>query len=318
MALSAADDTLHRAGNDDLFWSETLTFYFSVPERKLTGMICPMFRRNQNICSAGVYLWDDTGKFNHEILYFQQYWHLPLPEDLRKVELPGGLSFTCLESLNKWQVRYDDGAELQLDLIYEGLVEATTAARSISMDGITDTTGIGHLDQPCHVTGTIRLNGTASEVDVYEVRDQRWGPRSDLRTPTLPDSPDQPVGGSYTYGLSAGVSFVANTLGGMEQTAVRGGFLVKDGELATLVSGTRTVEGEPGRPPTRLVVEGTDERGRSFRAVGECVNGYLYQAWPGSGFAWMCGTSWALDGEPAWGEDQSKFPHTGRQLRSPE
>jgi hypothetical protein len=125
------------------------------------------------------------------------------------------------------------------------------------------------------------------------------------------------MGGSYAYGLSAGTSFVANTLGGVEKTVVRGGFLVKDGENATLLSGTRTVESEPGRPPSRLVVEGTDNMGRSFRAVGQCVNRYLHQAWPGSGFAWICGTSWDLDGEPARGEDQSKLPRARRPLHSP-
>jgi hypothetical protein len=317
MTLSTADDTLHPAANDNLFWTETHWFAFAVPERKLTGWIYPVFRPNQNICSFGVYLWDDTGEANHEILYFQHYWHLPLPDDLRKMQLPGGLSFTCLETLNKWQVRYDDGGELQLDLIYEGLVDPYPHARSTSMDGIADKTGMGLLDQPCHVTGIIRLNGVEAQVDVYEMRDKRWMVRSDLRRPGLLDSTDQPIGGSGTYGLSAGTSFVANTLGGVEQTAVRGGFLLKDGKLADLVSGTRTVESEPGRPPSRLVVEGTDDIGRSFHAVGECVNRWSFQPWPGSYFAWVCGTSWTLDGEPAWGEDQSKFPHARRQLHSP-
>jgi hypothetical protein len=318
MTLSAADDMLHLPANDDLFWTETHWFAFAVPERKLTGYIYPVFRPNQNICSAGIYLWDDTGEANHEIVYYQNYWHLPMPDDLRNMELPGGLSITCLESQNKWQVRYDDGAELKLDLIYEGLIEPTTYACSISMDGIADTTGMGHLDQPCHVTGTIRLNGSEAEVDVYEMRDKRWVPRSDLRKLSPPASPGEPMSGSYTYGLSAGTSFVACTLGGVEQTAVRAGFLLKDGELARLVSGTRTVESEPGRPPSRMVVEGTDDIGRSFRAVGECVNRWPFQGSPGRDFAWVCGTTWVLDGEPAWGEDQSQiFARSRRQMQLP-
>jgi hypothetical protein len=318
MTLSTADDTLHPPANDDLFWTETQWYGFAVPERKLTGWIYPVFRPNQNICAAGIYLWDDTGETSNEILYYQNYWHLPLPKDLRKMELPGGLSFTCLETLRKWQVRYDDGAELALDLTYEGLIDPYTHARSMSMDGMGEMEGIGHIDQPCHVTGTIRLNGTETEVDVYEMRDKRWQPRSDLRKSAPPDRPGQPAAGSYTYGLSSGTSFLANTLGGVDQTAVRGGFLFKDGKLANLASGTRTVESEPGRPPSRLVVEGTDDAGRSFRAVGECVNRCILQPSPAHNFAWACGTTWEIDGEPAWGEDQSQiFARPRRQLQSP-
>jgi hypothetical protein len=60
--VSHADDSFHPPTNDDAFWSETAWFAFSVPERKLAGWTYPFFRPNQGICSAAVFLWDDTGE----------------------------------------------------------------------------------------------------------------------------------------------------------------------------------------------------------------------------------------------------------------
>ena len=299
--LTPADDALHEPATDDLFWTETAWFAFSVPERRLTGSIYPVFRTNQNVCSAGVYVWDDHGEGAHEILYAHNMWHLPLPDDLRSMALPGGLSYEVLEPLRRYHVRYDDGGDLTLDLHYDGIVAPHVAA-----DG-------GHLDQPCRVTGTVKLAGETIAVDCIEMRDRSWNVRPDFRG-TLPAN----VRVAYSYGHVAedeGFQLTTFSFDGGD-AMVRGGYLLRDGDLLPLASGTRRVERDRGRPTT-IVVEGADTGGRSFRAEGRTVSRFAFQATPGV-FAWMSGTEWEVDGRAAWGQDQDMCPPSARvaDLRS--
>lgn len=311
--VTEADDNLHPAASDDPFWTETHWFAFSVPSLRVTGSIYPVFRANQQICSAGVYLWDDRAEADHEILYFQNFWHLPMPKDLHQMDLPGGLSFRCLEPLKRWEVRYDDGAELQLHLVYEGLIPPF--GRAMTAMGA-HTAGTGHLDQPCRVSGTIRLNGQEAAVDGCEMRDKSWGPRSDLRRPPASQDSASRFAASYTYGLSEDTCFLAGTMGPVDRTEVLGGFFLYEGKLAAVTSGWRTIEREQGRPPTRVLVEAADEIGRSFRAEGTCVNRWAFQATPGV-LAWMSGTTWTVDGADVWGQDQEMAGRPWRELPIP-
>jgi hypothetical protein len=283
--LTADDDTLHRPTSDDLFWTETSWFAFAVPERRMTGAVYPVFRTNQGVCSVGVYVWDDAGEGVHEIPYAHNLWHLPLPDDLRSMSLPGGLSLDVEEPLRRYHVRYDDERDLVLDLRYEALVEPF-----VSSDG-------AHLDQPCRVEGRIVLGGEEIPVSCVEMRDRSWSVRPDLRT-ALPDG----VRVAYTYGhTDDGDGFQLTTFSFEGSDAMlRGGYLLRDGELRPLASGARRIE--RGRP-VRIEVEGADADGRSFHATGRTVNRFAFQATPGL-FAWMSGTAWELDGAAAWGQDQ--------------
>ena len=60
-AASHPDDELHPPTSDDPFWGETSWWAFSVPERKLAAWFYPLMRTNQDVCSAAVFVWDDTG-----------------------------------------------------------------------------------------------------------------------------------------------------------------------------------------------------------------------------------------------------------------
>jgi hypothetical protein len=113
--VTPADDSFHAPTTGDLFWTETIWLGFAVEARKLSGAIYAVFRPNQSVTSLGVYLWDDTGRGDQDCLYFHNYWHLPLPGDLRAFELPHGFSYRCIEPLTSYEVHYDDNVELALD-----------------------------------------------------------------------------------------------------------------------------------------------------------------------------------------------------------
>jgi hypothetical protein len=286
-ALTAADDNLHQPTSDDIFWTETAWFAFSIPERSLTGFIYPVFRTNQKICSAGVFIWDHAREAAHEILYSQNYWHIPLPNDLTRMNLLTGLSYEVIEPLHKYRVRYD-GDGVSFNLIYEGLIQPQLTKKE------------DHLDQPCHVQGVFNFHGIEYPVNCYEMRDKSWHVRSDLKPGLAADLTE----GSYTYASDGKTAFLAKTYGAdKNETMVHSGWLLRDGRVSSLVSGKRMVVRETDRPPGTLIVHGTDELDRTFSAKGVTVNRFPFQSTPAI-LAWICGTKWDIDGQPAWGEDQ--------------
>jgi hypothetical protein len=282
-----ADDDLHPPTSDDPFWTETAWFAFSVPERNLTGFVYPVFRTNQRICSAGVYLWDDTAEAAHEIRYFQNYWHLPLPSDLRSMRLLSGLSYDVLEPLRRYRVRYE-ARTVRFDLDYEGLFEPRL------------TTAGDHLDQPCRVRGVLELDGELLDVDGFEMRDKSWNVRSDHAL----ELPPEIAVGSFSYGIREDSAFLVKTAGAdSDHTPLRSGWLWRDGVLSDLVSGQRHVQRDELGRVRGVELSAVDRSGRRLDATGTTVNRFAFQSTP-SILARISGTRWSFDRRPAWGEDQ--------------
>jgi hypothetical protein len=80
------------------------------------------------------------------------------------------------------------------------------------------------------------------------------------------------------------------------------GFLLRDGEKADLVAGTRRVERSREGWPTEVVIEARDALGRELCARGATRNRLAHQASPGL-FAWMSFTGWDFAGG-CFGQDQ--------------
>jgi hypothetical protein len=285
------DDGFHPSPDHDPFWTETCWFAFFVPERRLSGTLYPLFRRNLGVCSSGVHLWDDSALASHEILYDRTLWHLPFPEgDLTDVALASGLRYRCLEPGKRFALGYDDGAELALDLTFEGLVPPHYL-------------GTAHLDQPGRMRGTIRLRGEEIAVDCYGARDRTWSRRSDIEVN---------VGGGahrggYSYAAASDTeAFQAISANSGDECRVRGGFLLRDGELADVVGGTRRVVERVDGHQSRVELMLEDANGRTLEAEGRCHNAFAWQFTPGM-FSWNCLTEWTWGTGTGWGEDHDNW-----------
>jgi hypothetical protein len=292
---TASDETLHLAPEAEPFWTETVWLGLADPEQAVTGALYVVLRPNQQIASLGVYLWDDTARHHHDILYSQTFWHLPMPEDVRDMALPFGFSYRMTAPLEEYEVRYDDGGELVVGLTYRGLHPPVARGHGDAISGLT---------QLCHVSGSVDLNGERLDIDGYELRARAWDRRSDQRFPLRPPEPAPVPGYSDTYAASSEGGFLVGTAGTLARTEVHGGYLLRDGLLQPIVRGERQVlRRSEGGVVEELVVEAEDAAGRTLRAHGTCVNHFLMQATPGVLF-WVNGTRWDVDGEEMWGEDQ--------------
>lgn len=289
MNARADDDRFHPPPSPDPSWAETCWFAFAAPERKLGGTLYPLFRSGLGVCALGVAVWDASAHEPWRARYARRLWHVPIPDgDLDDFEIEG-LRIRVVEPLQRYRVAYADGDRLGVDLTYQAVIPAHAPLVTPER---------GHLDQPCHVRGTLTLDGEVIPIDAYEMHDRSWGPRDDLRRTRA----------SYCYGIAGGEdSFLAMTFAGDERDEserVIAGFLVREGHKENLVSGTREVLArDPRGFPTRVCLQAADAAGRGLSAEGECLSRLAEQATPGM-FAWMSLTRWSHDVGTCFGQDQ--------------
>jgi hypothetical protein len=258
--LTAADDGFHVPATDDPWWQESTWFYFMVPERRLSCTIYPWVRANQGILGGGVMIWDHTGRTPWDAVHWNYEWNYPYPEpgDLRDITFPMGISVQVLEPLRTYRLRYEH-PDCSIDVVWD----ATIDAHVVGSDDYDNGAFAVHLDQQGRVTGRLVLAGEEIRVDCYATRDRSWGRRVPQR--------GMHMGFDIAIGETGGFVVYAD-----EQTPgaplLPGlGYLWRDGTRAAIASGRRVLERD-GVWPARIVVEATDELGRSFEAVGDPVN----------------------------------------------
>ena len=277
-------DRFHPPETADPWWTETCWFSFGDPRLDLSGTFYPLFRRNLGVAALAVAIWDASSHEPWRARYHRTHWHLPWPDgELSGLSL-AGLRYETLEPGEHYRVRYRDGDLLDVDLDYRGLIPV----HEVGVAG-----GHGHLDQPCRFEGTVTLRGERHEVAGFDMRDRSWQVRAD----------DRSTRGSYSYGIAgARDAFLAFAFRMGAEERVVAGFLLRDGEKADLVSGTRRVERSPAGWPEQVVIEARDARGRELCARGTTRNRLAHQASPGL-FAWMSFTGWDFAGG-CFGQDQ--------------
>jgi hypothetical protein len=284
--LTGADDRHHEVADSHPHWTETTWWGFLVPDRSIGGMIYTLFRPNIGVASLLVAVWDAEATEPWRVPYHRSQWHLPFPStELDDTEV-GGLRIRCTEPLTRYELSYEDADALSLDLQFTAAGAPFTPIA---------TREVGHFDQLCRVTGSLTFAGDVVPVDCLAIRDRSWYVRDDMSS----------MQAGYLYGaVDADHHFLAFTKpeGDDPASPVAGGFLVRDGELAKLVAGTRTVRSRRRGHPDEISLEARDALGRELEVSGRVGASLASQSTPGM-FAWMSIVDWTIDGRPGHGED---------------
>lgn len=292
--LEPLDDLVHPVTNDP--WeTETCWFSFYVPDDRLTGYLYVVLRPNLGICAGGAVVWDDTAQLPWEIPHFDFQWHLPtdLKPGASFNKTPVGVGVRVLEPLSRYHVTYAHD-DLAVDMTFTAVGEPHVPAH-----GEPPFAEARHLDQLGHVVGTLVRGETTTPIDCLAMRDRSWGPRDDRRP------------GRFGYTLGAATpdhGFLSYSRSREQTDDIFAGYLLRDGVRARLISGQRRVERDPAHGgPTRVTIEATDERGRSFTAEGRAVNRLCFTPYPRM-LNWTTTLDWVIDGQPGRGEDQDVWP----------
>jgi hypothetical protein len=276
---------------DNPYWNESVWFSISKPEERLHGFVQYYFRPNMNMLNGGPVLWDPSGTFQWNCLYYNWSHLQAAPPGAEKFNMTArnSLSVKVLEPLTRYSIRYDKES-LQLDLIWEAIGPMHELKTG---DPGQQKTAKFHMEQPGRLRGIIRLNAREIPIDCFSMRDTSYGPRDYESLAT----------GGYFWGIAANSAFHAIAMGeGTTQKSI-GGFIWKDGKLASLVSGTRKVLEFGERGPRRVVFEATDQLGRTMKATGVLDDGFIFTGYTDHTVIWSL-TEWDWDGVQHWGDNQ--------------
>jgi hypothetical protein len=306
------DDLFHVPG-DDPYYNESSFNSFNIPSLKVNGFVYFFHRPNMNLSAGGVGLWGPPGgEDTYNCLHYEydQLLQLPPGAEMFDFSLDNNLTVECLELQKNHRFTYKgDGCEL--DLVSQVFMDPHDPMEAERAKG-----GLGwgewavhHYSQGARVTGTVKIGGETLAVDSLGIRDHSWGRRR--RTGFWPR-------GSYSFGFnSESSSFEYHAVSKLPEEAdpvfgtteeIQHGWYMKDGVLGDLVLGTRKVERAKDGRPTRVVVEATDNLGRTLHAVARCES---YLKWFGDVipdcFTWWTLASWEFDGQQGWGEEEDYF-----------
>ena len=321
--IKPEDDRFHQDDGSP-YWNESALFFFTVPEKSLSGFIYVYHRPNMKLSAGGVGLWDPSGQQMYDCLYYQFDEHQPLPHgaDMFDVSLPNGLTVRTKNLQHAYHITYG-GKGCELDLTWESIMNPHELVPESA--GETDETNVGvkgwgsrHYEQAGRMKGTIQLDGESIDVDSWSVRDHTWGPRT----------PRDSYRCGYLWGVASEDSHFhvfsvselpwdTDPIAGTTERVV-GGWYTKGGVLGELVSGERrVVKRAPSGEPLEEVVDATDHLGRKLHVEGTTQNVLKFAGFGEWLDQWaLC--RWDFDGETAWGEshDVMTYRHISRFLRS--
>lgn len=305
MAISSeVADHFSRNVTDHPYWSESSWFSFHIPERNVNGAFYNHFRPNMNCMLAGVFIWDLTGQTNWDCLYFDwQAMRVP-PEgrfgaDYDKYDFatPWGMSIEMVEPLQRYALKHER-PNFSLNLMFEAVAEAHEIGRKTE-HGIQNAYNF-HFEQPGRIKGSFAIGGDRYEVDSFSIRDGSHGPRFlEVMTPN-----------GYTWSTGderTGWHILAPNADGGRESIIVGGYILRDGQIASIAQGVRRVLERDGPRPSVVEVVATDELGRSLHAIGRQKVPSTFQLFPDRGTFWQQ-FAWDYDGlTDAIGEDQETY-----------
>jgi hypothetical protein len=275
----------------DPYWNESVWFSLSKPEEHLHGLIQYYFRPNMGLLNGGPVIWDPSGTLQSNCLYYNWAHLQALPPNVTKFDMQAlnSLAVKVLEPLTRYSIRYNkDGCEI--DCVWEAIGPVHVLHTS---DPSQQKTARFHIEQPGRLKGMLRLDGRSIAIDCFSMRDTSSGPRNYESLAT----------GGYFWGIAANSSFHAIAKSDDAEQRVTGGFIWKDGQLASLASGTRRITEYGRHGPKRVLLEATDKIGRTIRATGEIDEGLVFTGYTDHTVIWSL-MRWNWDGVEHWGDNQ--------------
>jgi hypothetical protein len=286
------------------YWNESSWFSWGIPEKNINGLFYYFFRPNMGCLNGGPGMWDGSGLYTWDCLYWDWQYMRELPAgkygvDYNKYnyEAPCSMSVKMLEPLKKYHLKYDRNG-FKLDLIFEGVAEPNTIGDH--SEGRLNTAYRFHFEQPGKMKGKVALHGEEYKVDCFAIRDGSHGRRS---------WGDVPPGG-YTWSTAderTGWHLIAVDNNRSRETKIIGGYLLRDGKISSLAKGVRWVRERFGAMPSFIEIEAQDAMGRELHAVGRIKVPAEFHYYSDQ-VQWWCQFAWEYDGfKDAIGEDQEYY-----------
>ena len=179
------------------YWNESVWFSVSIPERHIHGMIQYYFRPNMGMLNGGPVLWDPSGQFQWNCLYYNWSHLQAVTPGAEKFNMTSrnSLNVEMLEPLKRYKIGYDKEG-FAMDLVWEAV---GPCHELVTGDPGQKATAGFHIEQPGRMRGTIRRHGERFAVDCFSMRDTSYGAREY----------ESLASGGYFWGIAQSSSFHA-------------------------------------------------------------------------------------------------------------
>jgi hypothetical protein len=292
---------------DDPYWSESSWFSWAIPEQDICGFFYNHFRPNMNCLLAGPAMWDRSmpnisGQNVWNFLFFDWQLMRTLPPgrygvDYNKYNWKAewSMGIELLKPLERYRLTYDNNG-FKLDLIFNSIAPPHEIGAGPGLERAFRL----HFEQPGRIEGYVELDGKRFDVACYSIRDGSHGPR--FLEKTTP--------GGYTWSTAderTGWHVLARDENHSRDTVIVGGYLLRDGKMASLTKGIRRVIERTGPRPSKIEILAEDALGRQLHALGHEQVPAEFMLFPDRGQWWTL-YRWEYDGfKDAIGEDQEYY-----------
>jgi hypothetical protein len=305
--IKPEDAEFHPPTSDARMWTETNYFGFEIPEVPLHVGLYALFRPNLGVVNSVVFVNSRNVANAWEADFWDSRAYLPLPESksLLDYTLANGLSITNVDPNKVWDLRYDNGESLRVDVRFEALMngfdihdpDVDPRARRSGSDLSGSAAYAGHFDMTGKVTGEVILHGTRYEVDSMSTMDHSWGVREEKQLGTMTW-----LQAHFNHDLAVHAMFDFDPTIGPDQLVVAGithGYIMDHGEGIGLKDGTATIA-RRGMYAETIDLHLTDARDRVWELTGRARTSFPCQYWPGS-MAFMVLPEWRMGDLTAYG-----------------
>lgn len=281
-------------------WAETNYFGFDVPEVPMHVGLYALFRPNLGVVNSAVFVNSRRVTSSWEIDYWDSRAYLPMPTSgsLLDYRLDNGLSVTCLEPNKVWDLKFDNGETLKIDVRYEALMDGfdihdpdTNPRAKHRTDDLSGSAAYsGHFDMTGKVTGEMTLNGRTYQIDALSTMDHSWGVREEKQLGTMTW-----LQAHFNEELAIHSMFAFDPTIGPDQTVtgeITHGYIMEKGRGIGLKEGTATIH-RKGMYAESIDLNLEDADGRSWTLTGESQTQFPCQFWPGS-MAFMVMPKWRM------------------------
>ncbi|MBE7195405.1 MAG: hypothetical protein INR66_23375 [Gordonia polyisoprenivorans] len=303
------DADLHPVDPSLTTWTETIGFWFAVPEEHIYGNVYVLARPNVGAAISSINVVQGINRHPFTVDLTDPQMHCPCPDSMLSFTLQSGLTVDVPTPPNNYRFAYANIAgSCSFDMTLEGAMPAwdpndpnenplLDAPDDDHSDlGLGDAWAGGHLDFVGRVRGELTLRGRSYAIDSMGGMDRSWGTRTELGQAAIAYI-HIPFDEDLGIHLVTGIELVG---GEVVYGPLRFGY-VHEGQKVYGVTDATVTGNQQALSPFQNEISVTDSTGRTLTVRGSAIASAPWYTFSPSYVTFQSLMHYELDGKHAYG-----------------
>ncbi|WP_067650443.1 DUF7064 domain-containing protein [Nocardia harenae] len=299
------DADLHPVDPALTTWTETIGFWFAIPEERIYGNVYVLARPNVGAAISSINVVQGMNRYPFTVDLTDPQMHCPCPDSMLDFQLQSGLRVEVPRPPNHYRFRYDNIAgSCSFDMTLDGAMPAwdvndpaeNPLLAADADHGLGDAWAGGHLDFLGRVRGELTLRGRSYRIDAMGGMDRSWGTRTELGRAAIAYI-HIPFDEDLGIHLVTGVELVG---GAAVYGPLRFGYVHEGDKVLGIVDATVTGS-QQGLTPMHNEIAVTDTTGRTLTVRGTAIAAAPWYTFSPSYVTFQSLMHYELDGRHGYG-----------------